>query len=302
MKRDDWRQMDFYTASEDRNTILIVGCGHVGAPLAIGLAYLGVKRITICDMDYVEAHNLPSQFFSMKLMENVTDEQKMLKVVALQQTIGMLVPDCKIEIIPTEIQALQGKSFDVIFSCVDDMKAREYIYNQYKDTGALIIDPRTGGEFFNVLAIDLNNDDARKFYQKTLYSNEEASPLPCTGTAVADVSLACAAECIQRYRSWYKKQLRVMYSSHDMHIGASAGIMQGYDIIQRNEKVRNQILFDDLGKQPVYDNYGEPVNNVAIAHDQEIDYNGFLDNEEWNNEDHTEQENVDHYEDTREDR
>ena len=85
MKADPWRGLDFYKAISDNNRVLIVGLGHTGSYIAYGLARLGVKHISGCDYDHLEAHNLPNQFFSETLLKDYDEEEKkMLKTTIVK--------------------------------------------------------------------------------------------------------------------------------------------------------------------------------------------------------------------------
>jgi hypothetical protein len=271
MKPDYWRQLDFYRPDEQNHSILVAGCGHLGTQITMGLAMMGQKKITICDFDHVEAHNLPTQFFSRKLMENVGKDDKMLKVTALKATVEMMVPDCEIEVISLPVESIKGRSFEVIFICADGRGTPEYIYNEFRDTTKLFVDPRTGGQFFNVYSFPNSaNTEARKYYEKSLQGIDGLPDLSCSGTAVIDVAMCCAGESINRYRLWCANKLQVLHSFHDMSIGGTAYIMQGLKpAIIDDAPPRNEVTIEMIGKQPVAEGVGDRMPSEHIEDENE---------------------------------
>jgi molybdopterin/thiamine biosynthesis adenylyltransferase len=226
MRVDNWRQLDFYKADADKNKVLIVGAGHIGTWVALGLAMMGKKSLTVVDPDYIESHNLNTQFFSRVLVEKLGEDDKLMKVAALAATVKMIVPDCEIMGLPERIEQSEQRQYDAIFVAVDDMNVRKWIFNAFVgSTAKVLIDVRTGGEYFNVFAIEQGDSKSIEVYKGSLYTNEEASPLPCTGTAVVDVSLVASGEAIQRYRRFCEGTLEMVWSFHDQKLGGSAGAM-----------------------------------------------------------------------------
>lgn len=231
MKAEAWRGTDFYRASSDHNRVLIVGAGHIGSFVAYGLARLGVKDITVVDPDIVEAHNLPHQFFAESLVAKLPKDAKIDKVSLLQKTIEFMVGDCnikthvgKIETIWDSLEAVPN----VIFSCVDKMATRTWLFNKAEAIGAdAFFDARTGGEYARVFSILLNYDSAIEHYRTTLHTDEEGVQLPCTGQAIIDVSMVISGEMVQRYRRFVSKKLSPMETFHDCAIGTS-GLMNLY--------------------------------------------------------------------------
>lgn len=258
---DYWRQLDFYDPAKDNKNVLIVGAGSTGSFVAYGLARMGVKDITVCDFDSVEAHNLPNQFFAESLIElDEEGKSSILKVMALKTTIENMVKNFDLKIIPDKVENIDlNVRYDVVISAVDSMEVRKWIYEKVRCDW--IIDPRTGGEFFRMIVCDKNDGDDRKNYEKTLHSDGEASPLPCTGTAIIDVAMGVSAEVIQRYRMITKGVVSIMESFHDFKIGGNAGIMRlrrSYNELDSSAPPRTQTFIAGLGAQPVVDKVEKP--------------------------------------------
>ena len=226
MEADNWRQLDFFDPAKSHPKVVVIGCGHIGSYAAFGLARLGVKDITVVDHDMVEPHNLPNQFFAESLVKDLpNDKPSLYKVVALQKTIQYLIPTAKITPVPMKVEAaeIDISTYPVVLVAVDDMNVRKWIWNKVCSMSSItkfLIDARTGGEFANVFGIVLGHPQSHTVYDANLFDNSKAAELPCTGTAVIDVSLGVISDCINKYRQFVKtKQVKVIHSFHDYVVG-----------------------------------------------------------------------------------
>jgi len=224
MRAQQWRGLDFYDQNRT-DRVLIIGAGHIGSYIAYYLAKLGVKDIRVVDFDYVEPHNLPHQFLAESLVENVAEDAKILKVDILKSTIDFMVRNNNVRYIASKIEDAYDEIANgkdpfptVIFSCVDSMAVRKWIYEKFV-IAPLIIDVRTGGQYVNIYSIRTALKDECQFYQDSLYTDEEAAPLPCTGTAIIDVAAAASAEAVNRFRLWTNGRLAIQQSFDDYSTG-----------------------------------------------------------------------------------
>lgn len=143
------------------------------------LARLGLKDITVYDDDTVEGHNLGHQAFG------IGDIGKN-KAQCLALTIHWAT-DTMIKPIPSRTD---GKDIDtdILILAVDNMASRKEIVENAKFN--FCVDGRMGGETFNVFTfISLEKDD----YLSKLYTDDEASPLPCGGRAIGYTSYMVSA-------------------------------------------------------------------------------------------------------------
>jgi molybdopterin/thiamine biosynthesis adenylyltransferase len=104
--------------------IAVIGCGRTGSLVAVNLARLGVRRLTLIDPDSVEPHNLGE-------MDAVTDaDLGRPKVEAIADHLRSLVPQGPTSLLPivapiAEPAALAAtKACDVLFCCADNDAAR----------------------------------------------------------------------------------------------------------------------------------------------------------------------------------
>jgi molybdopterin/thiamine biosynthesis adenylyltransferase len=106
-------------------TVLVVGAGGLGAPVAQYLAAAGVGRLLLADHDRVELSNLQRQV--------IHNEQSLgvLKVESAARAIGLLNPGVEVEPIA---QLLQGPELDalvarvdVVLDCCDNFDTRKAV-------------------------------------------------------------------------------------------------------------------------------------------------------------------------------
>lgn len=186
---DYWRQLDIFKP-DDKTKILIVGAGSVGSYVALTLAKMGISDLTVVDFDKVEPHNLPNQFYK-------TTDIGRPKVEALKDIIK--------EFTNTEITAIndrienyltKDKIFDIVILAVDNMKTRKQIFEKYAKHNIYVkylIDIRTSAENFRIYTIQPVEPEDAKFYESELYSDDEASELPCTAQNIIYTVVGVAA-------------------------------------------------------------------------------------------------------------
>ena len=111
-----------------KSSVLIVGAGGLGSPIAIYLASIGVGKIGIIDKDSIEISNLARQIlFSTK------DIKKSKSSIAINK-LKKINPDIKLEsfskkLTEKNIKAL-AKNFDLIVDGSDNFRTR-FLINDY---------------------------------------------------------------------------------------------------------------------------------------------------------------------------
>lgn len=154
--------------------VTVVGTGSIGSNVVTLLARLGIKDITVYDDDKVEGNNLGHQAYGVS---DIGD----YKTHALAKSVAWATGT----IIKPVIQRTDGEGIetDILVLGVDSMRARKEIVEKAKYS--FCIDGRMGGETFNIYTFS-GLDKER--YRNTLYSDEEASPLPCGGKSIGYIS------------------------------------------------------------------------------------------------------------------
>ncbi len=104
------------------SSVLIVGVGGLGSPVAMYLAAAGVGRLTLTDPDVVDMTNLQRQ------VVHSTDTVDVLKVESATQRLAQLNPDIEVVCMPEALgdDALLEvvQSVDVVVDCTDDLDTR----------------------------------------------------------------------------------------------------------------------------------------------------------------------------------
>jgi len=204
-------QEEIYNPDFQKSDIQIIGVGSTGSFLALTLAKMGLKDIKIIDYDKVENHNIPNQFYKIK------DENKE-KLDALKDIIKEF---SDIEIKTENIKIDKNYSFDVglntiVLICVDNMESREIIFNKLKDFPIKkLIDTRFGGEGFSIHVVDLEKEEEKERYEKSLKLPIKETPCGEKGIIYSILSLSSEVcniikkiECGENYPKLLKRELK----------------------------------------------------------------------------------------------
>jgi len=171
------RQTDLIDSSIFENPVCIIGAGAIGSFTALTLAKMGFTRLTVFDDDEVSVENISNQFYRYKDIGSN-------KVRALYN----MIQDFE-DINITEHRRKWDNTRQLkgyIIMAVDTMTARKQIYKFIKRNSDVygFIDGRMGGQQAEVFSVDLIQQEHKKIYEQYLWSEDEASELPCTQKAV----------------------------------------------------------------------------------------------------------------------
>lgn len=223
------RQADWFDPADHPHArATLLGVGGIGSPVALALAKLGIPHLTLIDPDYVERHNLPNQMMPMH-------GEGRFKVDA--------VADVILDFSPTEVEtyvariteegwaypdedviefANPGRPSGIVIVSPDNMPARADMWKQvkYNPYVPLLLDGRMGGQNVLLYAVNPCDPDDIEYYESTLYSDEEARPLPCTASAVIDVGFMIASLVTRAVRKHYAGEQveRMIYVDQDSFI------------------------------------------------------------------------------------
>ena len=122
--------------------IVIVGCGGNGALVAIGLAHLGVRRLTLCDPDRIETSNLN------RSPAAAPGDVGRLKVDVLCDYLRPRFPRLELAAVsepsPNDPVAAACTSGTAVFGCLDTVHARLELDVLCRSRGRLLIDAGSG--------------------------------------------------------------------------------------------------------------------------------------------------------------
>jgi molybdopterin/thiamine biosynthesis adenylyltransferase len=158
-------------------TVAVVGVGAIGSHTTEALTKMGVRKIRIFDDDTVEVHNLANQgYFGPEI------GYKKVEALANRLSIGTGA-----EIIGEFARVEDGHIFEETFvvSAVDNMSSRKSIFDSFltSSSSRFFIDGRMAARFGQVFFVDKSNRETIEKYENSLFSDDEAMPLPCTEKA-----------------------------------------------------------------------------------------------------------------------
>lgn len=189
---DFWRQFDIVRPNEDLIfPVTVIGCGGIGSPTTLALAKMGCNDITVYDDDTIEDHNLPNQIY-------MTDDVGKLKVESLQNIVHSFT-GTELKVHRSRVGS-ENKLNGVVISGVDSMEARKEVWKsiKFKPAVQLYIDARMGAEVCRIYSINPTNPVDVKYYESSLYDDDKAQELPCTGRAIIyNVFMIAALICNQ---------------------------------------------------------------------------------------------------------
>jgi molybdopterin/thiamine biosynthesis adenylyltransferase len=183
---DYWRQADLIPPEALATPVTVIGAGGIGSPVALALAKMGCRSLTLYDPDVVEPHNLPNQFYRLRDVGRP-------KVEALAELLGEFAAS-DVRAVPETVagQPLQG----MVISGVDSMESRKRIWQEsvrFRAAVPLYIDARMGAQVCRVLTVRPVDPDDVRWYEATLYPDEEANEEPCTARAIIYTALGLAS-------------------------------------------------------------------------------------------------------------
>jgi sulfur carrier protein ThiS adenylyltransferase len=179
------RQYNIYNPENTNLDVTIIGAGSTGSFTALNLAKMGISNIKVIDFDIVEDHNIPNQFFRIR------DVGKP-KVEALKEIIEDFT---EVKIDAENVEIKEEYDFDItlnsmVIMCVDSIEARKLIYDKIKDFPIKLIDTRFGGEGYSIHVVDLNNDEDKLKFEKSLEGEIKETPCGMKGIIYTILSLA----------------------------------------------------------------------------------------------------------------
>jgi len=198
---DFWRQRDV-VSSEDLASlrVTIIGAGGIGSPTTLALAKMGVSQIVVYDDDSVELHNLPNQIYRFSDLGKTKVEG--LKNIC-QDFAGVLI-----EVKPECFDGQQPLS-GIVVSGVDTMAARKEIWQRvrYNPAVQIYIEARMGAEVARIHTVRPCDPSLVRWYETTLYSDEEAMQAPCTARAIIYCALMSGALVANQVKKFARAEL-----------------------------------------------------------------------------------------------
>lgn len=182
---------------------IVVGVGAVGKQCALQLASTGITSMVLIDPDSVEEVNLGPQGYSP---HNVGDA----KVWVTESLVKYLNPDIEVlvcqerfrqsNVLPKYVAANKNT---ILFSCVDDIEARNVIWEGCRKFVSFFVDARVGSEVIRVLPVTDPLKD--EYYTTTLFKKEEAHTGACTAKMTIFLANLAAGMMLSQWSKWLRE-------------------------------------------------------------------------------------------------
>ncbi len=154
----------------DGLAISVIGVGAVGRQVALQLASVGARQLTLVDFDEVEEVNITTQGY-------LWEDLGKFKVLATAEAISRIDPVIQAGQIVDRFRPSQPMG-DAIFCCVDSISVRGAIWRSAGKNAQFWVDGRMLGEVIRVLAVA--GKEGRDYYPTTLFAQAEAMTGGCT--------------------------------------------------------------------------------------------------------------------------
>lgn len=207
------RQADFIPRTLwDGVNIHIVGCGGIGSVTGLALAKIGGTNFTLYDDDVISRHNIPNQMLSA--VESRIGQKKVADLGGIMLDFGG--EHINVKAYSRKVTVENGLNWEshekcnrhIIICGPDSMKARTCVWNHViervlkEDDIALYVDGRMSSRIFRLYSVIFNDniDFLKKKYEETLYTDEQAEPLPCSDRSVFHTNMVLAAMIAEQCR------------------------------------------------------------------------------------------------------
>lgn len=219
------RQLGIYNPNDhEHDEVHLIGAGGIGSFTAVGLARLGVPKITVYDPDKVEEHNVPNQNYTLA-------DVGRYKTDAIVSAMAAINPHGTYtgvaDSIPSDDVQLKG----LVISGVDSMEARHNIWHdaiKMRPQIELYIDARLSGLYMLAYAANPTSMIDIDEYEKTLHSDDEGEDVSCTERGIIDVGLQIGSMLTRLTRRHFNQESvnRINIMNQDSYVTTQGAWLQ----------------------------------------------------------------------------
>ena len=163
--------------------IMVAGIGGIGSYIVFLLSRMSPKSLFIYDDDIVELANMSGQLFGL-------NDMGIAKVTAISNVVANYSDFYRVFAIQDKYTE-ESTAIDIMICGFDNMEARKVYFNKWYNhilakpenerNNCLYIDGRLAAEYFQIFAIQGNDERAIKDYmEKWLFSDAEADATICS--------------------------------------------------------------------------------------------------------------------------
>lgn len=179
---------------------VVIGVGAIGRQVAILLASMGIRHLTLIDHDVVAVENLAVQGYW-------PGDLGQPKVLATGRLCQQILPDIELITRPERFRRQVSwqrdpDQFPIVMACVDSITTRRILWETFRQQIPLFLDGRMNAEVIRVLAQDEATDPG--LYSSTLFPEQEAHAGPCTARSTIYSATLAASLMVAQLARWLR--------------------------------------------------------------------------------------------------
>jgi sulfur carrier protein ThiS adenylyltransferase len=191
--------------------VTVIGVGAIGRQVALMLAAIGVRDMTLIDFDQVDETNLTTQSYRHRDIGQP-------KVLAAKAAALEIDPTITIAAIEDRFKPSQLEG-QAAFCAVDSIGARKTIWRQVGHRVRFWSDGRMQGEVIRMLSVA--EFHGREHYPTTLFDPAEAQTGSCTSKSTIYAASIAAGLMVHQFSRW----LRGLPTDSDVSLNLLSGEM-----------------------------------------------------------------------------
>jgi len=174
--------------------VTVIGVGAIGRQVALQLASIGVRNLTLIDFDHVDQTNVTTQGYRRR-------EIGMPKVAATRQSVLEVDPTIAVQTIEDRFRGKHSVS-SAIFCGVDSIAAREAIWRSVSSRVKFWSDGRMRSEVIRILTVA--EIQGREHYPRMLFAQSEAQAGSCTSKSTIYSASIAAGLMVHQFSRWLR--------------------------------------------------------------------------------------------------
>ncbi len=174
--------------------VTVIGVGAIGRSVALQLASIGVRRMTLIDFDRVDQTNVTTQGYRHRDLGTP-------KVEATRQTALEIDPTIEVTIIEDRFRTRHPTSRS-IFCCVDSISDRRTIWRQVGHKSRFWCDGRMLGEVLRILTVA--DFQGHETYSESFFQKGDAETGRCTSRSTIYTAGISAGFMLHQFCRWLR--------------------------------------------------------------------------------------------------
>ena len=177
-------------------SVLVIGCGGLGAPALYYLAAMGIGRLGLCDYDTVSLSNLNRQLlFTMDDLCKPKASIAEKRLLALNPGLKTTVYDCSLD---EELAGAIVPEFDIAVDCLDNFDARFILNDACVEARKPFVHAGIGEFYGQLMTITPGNGPCiRCLFPGGVRNNDQKKPFGVVGPTPGVIGALQALEVLK---------------------------------------------------------------------------------------------------------